>query len=378
MRNQVHEASPAARRRPADDVGDGRAQAPRVGLRQRAARVLHATHLLPACSRMRDLQRRDLRVLAYHRVLRELPGPAFGFDPELVSASAAQFRAQLDVLRRHFHPLRFRDVIEAIDEGRPLPPRAIVITFDDGYDDNHRIAFPILRELGVPATFFVSTGHIDTGRAYAYDWLVHMVRNTGATRLQLAELALDRALPATPERRLALAAELLDRLKTLPAPTQAAIIERLEQDWSMPRAHAHDACQPMGWDQLRAMHAAGMEIGSHGIWHQMLAKLPRDAMLHEVRASKQAIERELGSPCEVISYPVGGHDAYDDDVVHAVEDAGYRLGCSYRSGTNALPLRDRYALRRLAVERDMDIAWFAAQASLPEVFSYPSRRRTTG
>ena len=327
---------------------------------------------------MRDLQRRDLRVLAYHRVLRELPGPAFGFDPELVSASAAQFRAQLDFLRRHFHPLRFRDVIEAIDEGRPLPPRAIVITFDDGYDDNHRIAFPILRELGVPATFFVSTGHIDTGRAYAYDWLVHMVRNTGATRLQLAELALDRALPATPERRIALAAELLDRLKTLPAPTQAAIIERLEQDWSMPRAHAHDACQPMGWDQLRAMHASGMEIGSHGIWHQMLAKLPRDAMLHEVRASKQAIERELGAPCEVISYPVGGHDAYDDDVVHAVEDAGYRLGCSYRSGTNALPLRDRYALRRLAVERDMDIAWFAAQASLPEVFSYPSRRRTTG
>ena len=42
------------------------------------------------------------------------------------------------------------------------------------------------------------------------------------------------------------------------------------------------------------------------------------------------------------------------------------------------PLRDGYALRRLAVERDMDIAWFAAQASLPEVFSYPSRRRTTG
>lgn len=363
---------------PADDAGDGRAQAPRIGLRQRAARVLHAARLLPACSRVRDLHRRDLRVLAYHRVLQELPGPAFGFDPELVSASALQFRAQLDVLRRHFHPLRFRDVIQAIDEGRPLPPRAIVVTFDDGYDDNHRIAFPILRELGVPATFFVSTGHIESGRAYAYDWLVHMIRSTGATRLQLPELALDRALPTAPGPRLALAAELLDRLKTLSAPTQAAIIERLEQAWSMPRAHAHGDCRPMGWDQLRAMHAAGMEIGSHGVWHQMLAKLPREEMQREVAASKQAIERELGVPCEVISYPVGGDDAYDEDVVHAVEDAGYRLGCSYRSGTNPLPLRDGYALRRLAVERDMDIAWFAAQASLPEVFSYPSRRRTTG
>ena len=327
---------------------------------------------------LRSLRRRDLRVLAYHRVLPGAVAQAFDFDPELVSATAEQFRAQMQLLRRRFHPLRFRDVIDALDHGRALPPRAVVVTFDDGYDDNYRVAFPILRELGLPATFFVSTGHIESGRAYAYDWLVHMIRSVHAARLQVAELRLDRALPDTREGRLALAAELLDRMKSLDAPVQAAIIERLEREWSMPRQHGHADCRPMGWDELREMHAAGMEIGSHGVWHHMLAKLPREEMRGEVVGSKQALERELGAACEVISYPVGGLDAYDDEVVRAVRDAGYRLGCSYRSGTNPLPLHEPYGLRRLAVERHMDLSWFAAQASLPEIFSYPSRQRTTG
>lgn len=378
MEDGVHEASPAMRRAPAGPAARAAPAAPRTGLRQRAAGVLHAVGLLPAVLALRSLQRRDLRVLAYHRVLPAAAEQAFEFDPELVSASAEQFRAQMQLLRRRFHPLRFRDVIDALDHGRALPRRAVVVTFDDGYDDNHRIAFPILRDLGVPATFFVSTGHIESGRAYAYDWLVHMLCTAGDRRLRIPELALDRALPPAREARLALGAELLDRMKTLDAPTQAAIIERIEREWSMPRAGGHADCRPMDWRQLREMHAAGMEIGSHGVWHHMLAKLPREEMRREVVDSKQALERELGTPCEVISYPVGGLDAYDEEVVRTVRDAGYRLGCSYRSGSNRLPLRQPYGLRRLAVERHMGLAWFAAQASLPEVFGYPSRQRTTG
>jgi peptidoglycan/xylan/chitin deacetylase (PgdA/CDA1 family) len=378
MEDGVHQASPAPRRAPAEAVARALPPAPRPGLRQRAARVLRAGGLLPGLLMLRSLHRRDLRVLAYHRVLPGAVAQAFEFDPELVSATAEQFRAQMALLRRRFHPLRFREVIDAIDHGRRLPPRAVVVTFDDGYDDNYRVAFPILRELGLPATFFVSTGHIDSGRAYAYDWLVHMIRGVHAARLQVAELRLDRAFPDTRDGRLALAAELLDRMKALDAPTQAAIIQRLEREWSMPRAAGHADCRPMGWDQLREMHAAGMEIGSHGVWHHMLAKLPREEMRQEVTGSKQTLERELGAPCEVISYPVGGCDAYDDEVLRAVRDAGYRLGCSYLSGTNPLPLDEPFGLRRLAVERHMDLSWFAAQTSLPEIFSYPSRQRTTG
>src|SRR3546814_14523092 len=73
-------------------------------------------------------------------------------------------------LRDRFHPVSCREIVAALDGGLALPRDAVLVTFDDGYDDNHAIAFPILRDLGVPAPFFVATGHIDSGLPYAYDW----------------------------------------------------------------------------------------------------------------------------------------------------------------------------------------------------------------
>ena len=75
-----------------------------------------------------------------------------------------------------------REVVAALDGGPALPHDPVLVTFDDGYDDNHAIAFPILREFGVPATFFVATGHIDNGLPYGYDWLAHLVVTARAVR----------------------------------------------------------------------------------------------------------------------------------------------------------------------------------------------------
>ncbi|MGB0134690.1 polysaccharide deacetylase family protein [Dokdonella sp.] len=324
---------------------------------------------------LRSAMVRDLRILAYHRVLSIEDEDAFGFDLDLVSASAEQFRAQMEWLRRHYVPIRFRDVIEAWEQGRSLSPKSVIVTFDDGYDDNYRIAFPILQELGVPATFFVSTGHVDSGRAYAYDWLVHMLVHSPAARLRIGELEIEEALPESRSARRLVAARLLDRMKWLDAGLQSTIIEGLEHEWGMPRESGHPDCRPVNWDQLREMQAAGMEIGSHGIWHNMLAKLPAQAMLAEVAESKLTIDRELLADTDVISYPVGGHDAYNNAVIDAVRESGYRLGCSYVAGTSQVPRQPEFELRRLPIERHMDQAWFASLLGIPEAFTYPSRQR---
>jgi peptidoglycan/xylan/chitin deacetylase (PgdA/CDA1 family) len=324
---------------------------------------------------LRSALRGDLRILAYHRVLETEAGAGFDFDPALVSASAVQFRAQMTLVKRRFHPVRLVDLLIAKDGGRPLPSNALVVTFDDGYDDNYRIAFPILRELGVPATFFVSTGHIDTGLPYAYDWLVYMVNRTTATRLTIPELALDIELPRDRASRLALATQLLDRIKSLGDAQQSAVIARLEREWSLPRSVGHPDCRPMTWDQLREMQAAGMEIGAHGVHHRMLAKLPRAEMVDEINASKAMLDRHLGTSVATMSYPVGGNDAFDHEVIAAARTAGFRLACSYMTGTSRLDPEHAFRLRRLPVESDMDLRWFAAMTAWPEMFSYPSRSR---
>ncbi|MCP1373343.1 polysaccharide deacetylase family protein [Dyella lutea] len=348
----------------------------RGDLRVRLGTWCHRTGLLGPLRQMRAWHTRDLRILAYHRVL-TVPDPdRFEFDLEVVSASAECFREQMQLLRRNFHPLSLGEVVRRIEAGQPMPRNAVAVTFDDGYDDNYRIAFPILRELGVPATFFVSTGHVDDGLPFAYDWLAHMVLHAPESRLQLPEVKLDVRVPTPLELRRKLVENLLDRLKSLDDAAQAALIAGLEKAWNMPRDRAVADCRPMGWAQLREMHQAGFEIGSHGVTHRMLAKLPQDELEWELCESKRVLERELGSAPNLLSYPVGGDRAFDARVIQAARAAGYRLACSYISGTNPEPATNRYALYRLPVERQMGPGWFAAMLSLPGLMAYPTARRT--
>ena len=349
-----------------------------VGLRGQLGQFCYRSGLLHSLQRLRSWLQKDLRILAYHRIM-PLPDPTtYEFDLELISASPEGFREQMLLLKQRYNPMRLSDVAAALNEGKSIPADTVVVTFDDGYDDNYRIAFPILRELGVPATFFVSTGHIDSGRPYAYDWLVHMILVTAAPQMVLPELGLDVALPSDRQARRAIATDVLCRMKELGALEQAAMIRRLEQAWRLPSDTAPADCRPMSWDQLREMHAAGFEIGSHGVHHWMLSKLPLAELESEVRDSKAALERELGIMPLLMSYPVGSTRAFDDRVIDITRDAGFQLACSYISGTNPRPASNRYALNRLAIERNMGKGWFASMLTMPHLMSYPTPAYQSG
>jgi hypothetical protein len=170
-----------------------------------------------------------------------------------------------------------------------------------------------------------------------------------------------------------IAGNVLLRMKWLDALEQTAMTERLEAEWNMPSAKARPAdCRPMTWDQAREMEAAGLEFGSHGVHHRMLARLPQDEMEREIRASKATLDRELRHPAVLMSYPVGGDRAYNAAVIAATRNAGFQLACSYVCGTNAEPSENRYSLSRLPVESNMGPGWFAAMLALPQLMSYPT------
>ena len=342
-----------------------------LGLRQRLAHACKWTGLLPVLSSLRTLLRRDLRILAYHRVLDDSRLAGFEFDPELISATATDFAWQMRAVAEHSNPVRFSDVVAHIEGHRRLPERAVLVTFDDGYDDNYHVAFPILHALGVPATFFVSTGHIDSGMPYEYDWLVHMVRKAPQGAVAVPELGIDIDVPGPDAGRLEVAHDMLDRIKALPAMEQSALVRRLAGEWKMP-ARMHPQCRPMTWEQLREMDAAGMEIGSHGVHHRMLTKLPRAEMARELEASAIKLAAELGHRALAIAYPVGGPSAFDDGVIEAARASGFKVGCSYIAGASPADERNRFELRRIPVEMAIDRHWFEAMLVLPELFLHPT------
>jgi peptidoglycan/xylan/chitin deacetylase (PgdA/CDA1 family) len=99
----------------------------------------------------------SLPILMYHHV-RDLP-PNIS-DPFLrdLTVAASIFRQQLDYLAtNHVQTIALDDLMANLQTGQALPPRSVVLTFDDGYDDNYLYAYPLLRERGMKATFFIIT-----------------------------------------------------------------------------------------------------------------------------------------------------------------------------------------------------------------------------
>ena len=140
-----------------------------AGRRPRLARASARAGLLPVIAGVRAALRRDLRILAYHRVLDSIEPADFSFDPELISASSDAFRRQLSIVKRRFAPMRFDELIDCLDRRRPVPRRAVLITFDDGYADNAVVALPLLQRFGLKATFFIATAFLDGGRMWNDD-----------------------------------------------------------------------------------------------------------------------------------------------------------------------------------------------------------------
>lgn len=345
------------------------------GRRARLARAVRRSGTLHALQAARDALLGGVRILAYHRILESAEPAGFVFDPGLISASASAFDAQMAIIKRRYRPMSLGDVLGYVERGEALPARAVVITFDDGYEDNHRVAFPILRKHGIPATFFVSTAHIDSGRPYAFDWLYHMICTTEGARCRIPDLGIDAAIPSLLTERRELAAHVLDRIKLLDALRQEAVIMELAAGWDMPPPASVPSCRPMTWAQVQDLHAAGMEIGSHGMHHRMLSKLDDQALANELAGSRAALLGHIDAPVAVLSYPVGGRDAFDARVVEAARRSGFMIGCSYIEGVDKPTPANVMSLRRIAIERDMDLAWFEALLAIPETFSYATKHR---
>ncbi len=342
-----------------------------LGKRELASRLLNALSLTQTLGGLRSALVRDLRVLAYHRVLPELDEASYPFDIELVSATLEEFDWQMAYVARRFRPVSCQQVADAMHGGQPLPRRAVMVTFDDGFDDNHDVAFPVLVRHRVPGLFFLSTGYVDTAQVFWFDWLVHVLLRTTATQLQLDALQITLEPGDTLASRRAAAVKLLRLLKRAPEALRLQTLDQLERVAGVEMSESQRRFSAvMTWTQVRAMAAAGMEFGSHTVSHPTLPSIADAAVLrHELEASKAAIEREIGRPVLALAYPVGGRDAVNPQVLAATRQAGYRLAFTYQKGINRAATWEPWKLKRVPVERYTTRPMFAAALELPEFFA---------
>lgn len=327
----------------------------------------HVTRLLSR-SGLRSLLTRvipwsGVLVLNYHR-LSAVNGSLF--DHELWSADAESFACQVKLCKSHLDLISPSDLPGALALARG---RYGMITFDDGYRDNYEVAFPILKAEGVPATFFIATGFIDTPRLPWWDEIAWMVRTSRRTCVELPGWLANPVVFDKPEREQAVRT-ILQTYKSIATDSTETFLDAVAEATGSGRC-GKEASNGlwMNWDMLRAMDAAGMTIGGHSITHLILTRATSDRQQAEIVGCGQRLTEEIGKPLRYFSYPVGGRNTFNAVTREILRDAGVLFAFSHYRGFRQFGDWDDYDIRRVAVEPCITYDWFRCVLSLPRYFA---------
>jgi peptidoglycan/xylan/chitin deacetylase (PgdA/CDA1 family) len=322
---------------------------------------------LDAWSRYR--MRGRLVSFCYHGVVADRHPERFGYEN---TVSAAEFTAHMEFLSRNFQPVTAADVARAKNGGTPLPDRAALVTFDDGYRNNLTLAADILRAKGVPALFFVTTGYIGTDRVLWPDEVVGRILTLASPDVPAPEGGTVPLPPGIASRRL-LAIQIRNRCKKLPSTQAGAYLNRLRALPSDP-AQSDELFGFMSWDEVRSLHRQGFDIGSHTVEHPILTRVGSERLAAELTLSRREIEKELGCSCRFIAYPNGGSDDISPQVFAAARGAGYELGFTVAEQFSE-PGEDALQVSRICVQGHLPVSFFRFRASGLDRFV---RRRSRG
>lgn len=203
------------------------------------------------------IKKENAAVFLYHSITEGPPGE--------MSVSAEAFRKQMRFLKDNFNVVSLDSALGGLSSDK----KPVAITFDDGYEDNYQIAFPVLKQCQLPATIFLLTGNEGEGRKTGH----------------------------------------------------------------LGKVQDYYPGQLLSWGQIREMSQKGISFGSHGESHQRLGSLGTMELTNEVIRSKEQIEKETGQPVHFFSYPYGTFQDFDSRTVELVRESGYRAAFSAVYGT---------------------------------------------
>jgi peptidoglycan/xylan/chitin deacetylase (PgdA/CDA1 family) len=269
-----------------------------------------------------------LTVLAYHRIA-DAFAPDFRYYRHSASATPELFREQMAFVAKHFNVIDLTTLREYILHNCRLPSRPLLITFDDGYADNYTNAFPILRDLGLPAVIFLITGRVDDPAPPWWDLCAYYFLHTLRERAQIPFMG-EQDL-STPRQRDLICRTFGERLKRVPEIYKQRAISELPSILDVPPPDAHESLF-VSWDQVRELVANGIACQPHTVTHPILSQIEYAEMYRQLTESRARIEAETGQTATTFAYPNGMPGDYTGMTLRALREAGYSMAFTHRTG----------------------------------------------
>lgn len=271
--------------------------------------------LLDAYSLLKGYCKSQITILMFHRV-----GPAKNAWL-LPPTDTSDFEDRMKYLSKTHKILSLNELATCLTAGKPLAKKVAVVTFDDGYRDNYRYAFPILKKYKIPATVFLITGHIDTGNLFWFDKIRYVIWNTKIKRLKLDGFE-DFSLNSIDNRLLSIYS-ITEKLKKLKDETKNHLVEKIINISKVDIPHDLGRDVNLSWDEVKEMNEWGIEFGAHTISHPILTRIPLEQAKFEILQSKKEIEKRLGQSVYTFAYPNGTREDFNTGIIDLVRKSGF-------------------------------------------------------
>lgn len=288
-----------------------------------------------------------LLVLTYHRVSPEAESNLLNTIITLKT-----FIKQIDILSGKYPVVKLSEAINQCQSGQAWSKTQVVLTFDDGYRDNYEIVFPILKQKGLPATFFLVTDYIGRNKPL-WDWEIVTMLNKNIDRIEIEGEIIHKRKK---ESDLSFAFRILDKMRSAGFKERQKVMDFLREHSKIENLpdFSRDSC--MTWEQVKDMSDAGMEIGAHSISHRSLSRVPLEEALYEIKGSKKIIEKNTNKPCNHFAFPFGSQRDYNQTLIDHVRNAGFQTCLLNIHGYNHVK-KDGFCFKRIIIEESTDLRY---------------------
>jgi peptidoglycan/xylan/chitin deacetylase (PgdA/CDA1 family) len=274
--------------------------------------------------------------------------------------TTTQFEKQIKLLLKKYRPLKISDFTNP--EGNIQG--GFLITFDDGFRNNFKYAFPLLQKYRLQGCFFVTTDYLGSNE---YIWTEQVTLLIQRTKKSKIELHLDKKylleLNGSQKREHASVAIRRYLKKAPPSRVQEVLGEMKSQlnDVSLNiKEEDKERYKFMTWNEAKQMSESGQVIGSHTKSHFIVSTLSEEDSWEELKSSKEEIERNIGTKCISMSYPNGEREDYSETQKNQLQKLGYK--CAFTQ----VPLfnsrnTDRFEIRRVNITSTTSMPVFEAK-----------------
>jgi len=296
----------------------------------------------------------DFTILMYHQVLDAESDSENHFLPGMVTLENT-FDKQMRYLKKHSNVISLDALIGYLKDKENLPPRSIIITFDDGWRDNYLFAFPILKKYQLPATIFLSTDYIGTSKMFWFHVVNFILRAKVLTSRKMTDI-LNGLKQIRPEEKRAIVQSFpssdvfVEKLKRIKPEIREKIITEMMKESNIHLTKIDNQRWMLDWEEIKKMGQSQIPFGSHAHSHRTLTHLNLAEIKKELIESKKAIEEKIKRPASYFAYPNGD---YTSQIKKLVKEVGYLGACTVENTKKKQDEIDLYALPRIGIHEGM-------------------------